>query len=163
MVANGDLKTPKSTIELKFEVEDIEFHEIFEVMEKLPSPVIGLMFFQRIHTVLDMRQNILNLPYFPMQLKTVDHKFSNAMEPLLSPNDVTIPPNDPTVSTTHSQIYAENAVTGILQPSDFLHEEGDVTLCAAIVTLNEGTMGIRVKNLINPINSKRDCISQIFQ
>ena len=29
----------------------------------------------------------------------------------------------------------------MLQPSDLLHEEGDVTFCAAMVTLNEGTMG----------------------
>ena len=29
MVANGQLETPKSTVELKFEVGDIEFHEIF--------------------------------------------------------------------------------------------------------------------------------------
>ena len=27
MVANGELETPKSTVELKFEVRDIEFHE----------------------------------------------------------------------------------------------------------------------------------------
>ena len=33
MVANGQLETPKSTVELKFEVGDIEFHEIFKVME----------------------------------------------------------------------------------------------------------------------------------
>ena len=33
LVANGDLETPKSTVELEF--EDIEFHEIFIVMEKL--------------------------------------------------------------------------------------------------------------------------------
>ena len=32
MVANGDLENPKSTVELKFEVGDIEFHEIFIVM-----------------------------------------------------------------------------------------------------------------------------------
>ena len=62
MVANGDLETPKSTVELKFEVGDIEFHEIFIVMEKLSSPIIGLMFLQRNHTVLDMRQGILNFP-----------------------------------------------------------------------------------------------------
>ena len=31
MVANGQLENPKSTVELKFEVGDIEFHEIFEV------------------------------------------------------------------------------------------------------------------------------------
>ena len=71
------------------------------------------------------------------------------MEPLLSPEDVTIPPNDHAVITIQSQIYAENAVTGILQPSDVLHEEGDVTFCAAFVTLNEGTMGIRVNYFID--------------
>ena len=38
MVANGDLETPKSTVELKFEVGDIEFHEIFIVMGKFSSP-----------------------------------------------------------------------------------------------------------------------------
>ena len=74
MVANGDLKTPKCTVELKFDVGDMEFHEIFIVMEKLSSPIIGLMFLQRNHTVLDMRKGILNFPYFSMQLKTADHK-----------------------------------------------------------------------------------------
>ena len=146
MVANGDLETPKSTVELKFEVGDIEFHEIFIVMEKLSSPIIGLMFLQRNHTVLDMRQGILNFPYFSMQLKTADHKYSNVMEPILNPEDITIPPNDLAVISIQSQIYAENAVTGILQPSDLLHEEGDVTFCAAIVTLHEGTMNIHVNN-----------------
>ena len=38
LVANGDLETPKSTVELKFEVGDIEFHEIFIVMEKCLAP-----------------------------------------------------------------------------------------------------------------------------
>ena len=56
MVANGQLETPKSTVELKFEVGDINFHEIFIVMEKLTSPLIGLSFLQRNNTILDMRQ-----------------------------------------------------------------------------------------------------------
>ena len=64
MVANGDLETPRSTVELKFEVGDIEFHEIFIVIEKLFRPIIGLMFLQRNHTALDLRQGILNFPYF---------------------------------------------------------------------------------------------------
>ena len=69
MVANGQLETPKSTVELKFDVRDIEFHEIFIVMEKLIGPIIGLIFLQRNHTVLDMRQGILNFSYFSMKLK----------------------------------------------------------------------------------------------
>ena len=103
MVANGDFETAKSTVEFKFEVGDIEFQEILLVLEKLSSPIIRLMFLQRNHTVLDMRQEILNL-----------ETYSNIMEPLLSPDDVTISPNDHTVISTHSQVYAENAVTGIL-------------------------------------------------
>ena len=142
MVANGDLETPKSTVKLKFEVGDIEFHEIFNVMEKLSSPIIGLMFLQRNHTVLDMRQGILNFPFFSMQLKTADHKYSNVMEPILNPEDVTIPPNDRTIISFQSSIYAENAVTGILQPSEPLNEENDITFCAAIITLDEETTRI---------------------
>ena len=69
MVANGQLETPKSTIELKFEVGDIEFHATFKVMKHLTGPIIGRMFLQRNHTVLDMRQGILNFPFFSMQLK----------------------------------------------------------------------------------------------
>ena len=137
MVANGDLETPKSTVELKFEVGDIEFHEIFIVMEKLSNPIIGLMFLQRNHTVLDTRQCIPNVPCLSRQLKTADHKNSNVFEHILNPEDVTIPPNDHRAFPIQSQIYAENAVTGIFQPSVILHEEGDVTFCAGIVTLNE--------------------------
>ena len=70
----------------------------------------------------------------------------NVLGPTLRPDDVTIPPNEHTVITIQSQIYAESAVTGMLQPSDLSHEEGDVTFCAAIATLNEGTMGIHVNN-----------------
>ena len=145
MVANGQLETPKSTVELKFEVGDIEFHEIFIVMEKLTGPIIGIMFLQRNHTVLDMRQGILNFPFFSMQLKTADHKYSNVMEHILNPDDVTIPPNDRTLEIK-SQIYNENSVTGVLQPSDLLHEESDITFCAAIVTLTNGNVSVHINN-----------------
>ena len=104
------------------------------------------MFRQRNHTVLYMRQGVLTFPFVSMQLKTTDHNYSNVMEPILSPKDVTIPPNDHTIITIQYQIYAENAVTRILQPCDFFHEEGDVAFCVAIVTLNEKAMGIHVKN-----------------
>ena len=146
MAASGQLETPKSTIELKFEVGDIEFHEIFIVMEHLTGPIIGLMFLQRNHTVLDMRQGILSFPFFSMQLKTADHKYSNVLEPILNPIEITIPPNDKVQIRTNSLLYPENTVTGILQPSDLLHEEGDITFCPALVALNDGNILIPVNN-----------------
>ena len=41
-------------------------------------------------------------------------------------------------------LYPENAVYGILQPSDLLHEKGDITFCPALVTLNDGNISIPV-------------------
>ena len=113
-------------------------------MEKLTGPIIGLMFLQRNHPVLDMRQGQLNFPYFAMQLKTVDHKYSNVLEPILNPDDSTIPPNDRVVVEIKSQIYNENTAAGVLQPSYLLHEEGDITICAAIVTLTNGTVNVHI-------------------
>ena len=144
MVANGQLETPKITIELKFEAGDIEFHEIFIVMEHLTGPIFGLMFLQRYHTLLDMRQGTLNFLFLSMQLKTADHKYSNVLEPILNPTEMTIPPNDRVLIRTNSLLYPENAVTGTLQPSDLLHEEGDITFCPALVTLNDGNISIPV-------------------
>ena len=156
MVANGQLETPKSTVELKFEVGDIDFHEIFIVMEKLTSPLIGLSFLQRNNTILDMRQGVLNFPFFSMQLKTADHKYTNVMEPICAREDITIPPNDRHMVSMFSQLYDDTNVTGILQPSNDLAEDGDITFCAALVTLTQGQASIHVNNFTDhPYTLKR--------
>ena len=64
MAANGQLENPIATVELIFEVGEIEFNEIFIVMGNLTNPLIELIFLQRNRTILNMRQRILNCPYF---------------------------------------------------------------------------------------------------
>ena len=91
MVANGQLKTQKSTVELKVEVRDVNFNEIFMFIEKHTGPLIGLPFLQRNNTILDMRQAVLNFPFFSMELKTADHKYTNIMEPFCAREDITTP------------------------------------------------------------------------
>ena len=81
-----------------------------------------------------------------MQLNLAEHRYSNVLEPILNPIEVTIPHNDRVLMRTNSLLYPENAVTGILQPSDFLHEEGVITFRPALVTLNEGKIQIPVNN-----------------
>ena len=90
-----------------------------------------------------MRQGILSVS---MQLETAYHKYSNVLEPILNHTEITIPPNDRVLIRTNSLLYPENAVTGILQPSDLLHEEGDITFCTALVILNDGNILIPVNN-----------------
>ena len=156
MVANGQLETPKSTVELKFEIGDTEFHEIFVVMEKLTSPLIGLSILQRNNTILDMRQGVLNFPFFSMQLKTADHKYTNVMEPICIREDVTIPPNDRHSVQLASQLYEDTTVTGILQPSNTLTDDGDIAFCAALVTLTNGQVSAHLNNFTDsPYTLKR--------
>ena len=48
------------------------------------------------------------------------------MEPIFCPEDIYYYSlNDRMVITIQSQLYAENGVTRILQPSDILNEDGD--------------------------------------
>ena len=65
-----------------------------------------------------------------MQLKTVDHKYTNVMEPISTKEDITLPPNGRQLISIDSQMYADTTVTAILQPSTTLTEDGDVAfLC----------------------------------
>ena len=156
MVANCQLETPKSTVELKFEVGEIEFHEIFIVMEKLTSPLIGLSFLQRNNTILDMRQGVLNFPFFSMQLKTADHKYTNVMEPICIREDVTIPPNGRHSVLMASQLYEDTTVTGILQPSNNITDDGDIAFSAALVTLINGQVSVHLNDFTDsPYTLKR--------
>ena len=125
-------------------------------MEKLTSPLIGLSFLQRNNTILDMRQGVLNFPFFSMQLKTADHKYTNVMEPICTQEDITIPPNDRQIILLTSQMYDDTTVTGILQPSNALTEDGDVAFCAALVTLTAGQIEIPLNNFTDhPYTLKR--------
>ena len=52
-----------------------------------------------------MRQGILNFPFFSMQLKTADHKYTNVMEPICAREDITIPTNDRHMVSMYSELY----------------------------------------------------------
>ena len=46
----------------------------------------------------------------------------------------------------YSQMYEDSKVTGIIQPSNALTEDGDIAFCAALVTLTQGQVTIHVNN-----------------
>ena len=120
LVTKGQLKNLKSFLELKFEVGDIKFHEFYFVMENLTSPVIGLSLLQRNKTILDMRQGVLIFTFFSM------HKYTDVMGSFCTREDITISPNDRQYMSMSSELYSDTAVTGIIQPSNALTEDGEV-------------------------------------
>ena len=104
-----------------------------------------------------MRQGVLNFPFFSMQLKTADHKYTNVREPICIRADVTTPPNDTHLVLMASQLYEDTTVTGILQQSNAFTDDGDIAVCAALVTLTNGQVAIHLINVSDsPCTINRD-------
>ena len=108
-----------------------------------------------------MRQGVLRFPFFSMQLKTADHKYTNVMEPICIRDGVTIPPNDRHSVQLASQLYEDTTVTGILQQSNNLTYDGDIAFCAALVTWTNGQASVLSNNFTDsPYTLKRG--TQVF-
>ena len=92
MFANGQLEAPIAAGELQLQVGDNTFRENIKVMTSLKSPLNGLLFLPRNSNILDMRQGILNFPFFSMQLKNEDRTYQNVIEPILNPVETILQP-----------------------------------------------------------------------
>ena len=58
------------------------------------------------------------------------------MEPICPREDETAL-NDKELVSMHSQLHSDTIVTGVLQPSNALTDNGDIALSAAVVTLTQ--------------------------
>ena len=148
MVANGQLEAPIATVELQFEVGDITFREKFIVMTNLTSPFIGLLFLQRNSTILDMRQGILNFPFFSMQLKNEDRTYPNVIEPILHPAETILQPGKRITIWKKSQIYTDNEATGIIHPSPLLGNDEDLLIGPALSSTQNNKHMVQISNFL---------------
>ena len=149
MVANGQLEAAIATVELQFEVGDLTFKEKFIVMRNLTSPLIGLLFLQRNSTILDMRQGILNFPFFSMKLKNEDRTYPSVSETILNPADTILKPGKRTTIWVKSQIYIDNEATGIIQPSPLLENDDDLLICPALSSTQNNKHMVQNSNFLD--------------
>ena len=149
MVANGELEAPIATVELQFEVGDITFREKFILMTNLTSSLIGLLFLQRNSAILDMRQGILNFPFFSMQLKNEDRTYPNVIETILNPVEIILPPGKRSIIWVNSHIYTNNEATGIVQPSPLLKNDEDLLICPALSSTQNNNHMVQVSNFLD--------------
>ena len=59
---------------------------------------------------------------------------------------ITTPSNDGQLVSLNSKLYSDDTITGILQPSNALTENGDIAFCVAWVTLITGQITIHLNN-----------------
>ena len=149
MIANGQLEAPIATVDLLFEVDDITFREKFLVMTNLTSPLIGLLFLQRNNTLLDVRQGILNFPFFSMQLKNEDWTYPNVIEPILNTVESILQPGKRTTVWVKLQVYTENEAKRIIQPSPLLENGEDLLICPAISSTQNNKHMAQISNFLD--------------
>ena len=149
MDANGLSEAPIATVEMQFEVGDITFREKFIIMTNLTSPLFGLLILQRNSTILDMRQGILNFPFFSKQLKNEALTYPKAIEPILNPVETLLQPGKITTFWEKSQIYTDNEATGISQPSPFLEQKEDFLICPEPSSTQNKKHMVQINNFLN--------------
>ena len=118
-------------------------------MTNLTSPLIGLLFLQRNTTILDMRQGILNFPFFSMQLKNEDRTNTNVIELILNPAETILQPGKRTTICVKSQIYTDNEATGIVQPSPLLENIEDLLICPALSPTQNNKHMVPMNNFLD--------------
>ena len=163
-VLNGQLEAPIATVELQFEVSDITFGEKFIVITNLTSPLIDILFLQRNSTKLDVRQGVLNFPFFSMQLKNEDRTYPNFIEPILNPVETILQPGKRTTFWLKSQIYTDNEATGIIQPSPHLESGEDLLICPALSSTQNKKQMVQISKFLNhPYTLKKGTQESNFQ
>ena len=163
MVANGQLEAPIATVGLQFEVGDITFRKKFIDMTNLTSLLIGLLFLQRNSTVLDMRQRILNCPFFSMQMKNEDRTFPNISETILNPAETLLQPGKRNTIRVKSQIYTDNEATGMIQLSPLLENDEDLLICPAPSPTQNNKHMVQFSNFLDHLYTlKKGTLIAIF-
>ena len=121
----------------------------FIVFSTLTSPLIDRLFLQCNSTILEMRQGILNFPFFSMQLKNEDRTYPNVIEPILNPVDTTLQPGKRTTIWVKSHIYTDNKTTGIIQPSPLLENDNDLLICPALSSTQNNKHMVQISNFLD--------------
>ena len=125
-------------------------------MTNLTGPLIDLLFLQRDSTILDMRQGILNFPFFSMQLKNEDRTYPKVIEPILNPVETILQPGKRTTVWVKSQTYTKNEATGIIQPAPLRENDQDLPICPAISSIQNNEHMVQINNFLDhPYTLKR--------
>ena len=111
-VANGQLEKPLATITLKFEPGDNIFAEHFVVMKTLTGPIIAFHFRRINSVVIDSAHGLIHFPHLTMQVKNASKEQNSKPQPVLSDDELTIPPKTTRTTTAFVDHLSERNTTG---------------------------------------------------
>ena len=127
-VANGQLETPLATATLKFEIRDNTFAEHFVVMKKLTGPKFWLHFMRNNSVVIDTTHGLIHFPHLTMQVKTASSETTTKQQPVITDEDLTIPPTTTKTITAFVDHPSKCNTTGTVTPLEKFTETASLLI-----------------------------------
>ena len=118
-------------------------------MTNIRSLLICLIFLQRNTTILDMRQGILNFPFFSMHLENEYREYPNVIELILNPVQTILKPGKRTTLWVKSQIYTDKEATEIYQPSSLQENDEDLLICPPTSSTQNNKHIVQISNFLD--------------
>ena len=145
-VANGELRKPSSTATLKFEIGDNSFAEHFVVMKKLAGPTIGLHFMRNNSVVIDTTHGLIHFPHLTMRVKTASSETTTKAQPVITDENLTIPPTTTKTITAFIDHPSKWNTTGTVTPLEKFRETANLLISHSMSTLTDKRIAVRVTN-----------------
>ena len=145
-VANGQLEKPLSTATSKFGIGDNSFAEHFVVMKKLSGPIMGLHFRRNNSVDLDTTQGPIHFPHLTMQVKTASSETTTKPQPVITDEDLTIPPTTTKTITAFLDHPSKWNTTGTVTPLEKFTETASLLISHSMSTIIDKRTAVRLTN-----------------
>ena len=145
-VANGQFEKPISTATLKIEVRENGFAEHFVVMKKITGPVVGLHFLRNNSVVNDTTHGRIHFPHLTMQVKTASIETTTKPQPVITDEDLTIPPATTKTVTAFIDYPSKWKTTGTVTPLEKFTETASLLISHSMSTIIDKRIAVRVTN-----------------
>ena len=144
--ANGQLEKPLATITLKFEIGENIFAEQFVVVWNLTGPIIGLHFMKDNSVANDTIHGLIHFTYLKMQVETASSETTAKPQPVITDDDLTIPPTTTKTITVFADLPSQWNTTGTVTSLEKFTETACLLISHSRSTKIDKTKAVRLTN-----------------
>ena len=115
-------------------------------MKKLKGPIKGLHFMRNDSVVIDTTHGLIHFPHLTMQLITAPTQATTKPQPVITDDDLTVPPTATKTTTAFADHPSKWNTTGTVTPSEKFTETTNLLFSHSISTIIDKRKGVRVTN-----------------
>ena len=145
-VANGHLEKPLSTATLKLKIGDNSFAEHFVVMKKLTGPITALHFMRNNSVVIGTTHGLIHFAHLTMQGKTASSETTTKPKPVITDENLTIPPTTTKTLTAFIDHPSKWNTTGTVTPLEKFTGTASLLISHSMSTIIDKRIAARVTN-----------------